>query len=361
MDDPLKEKLFIAYYDARRNKRNKLSQLSFERNYESNLLRLYEDIRDRQYELQPSICFIVNDPVKREVFAANFRDRVVHHLIYNDIWRIFDRQFIFDSYSCRPGKGTLFGVHRLEHFIRSCTNNYNRVDGFILKLDIQGYFMSIDRALLYEKVMKGLKTPGNQNVLDLNLMEFLISKVIFNDPTQGCRIRGRKSDWRGLPPSKSLFYAMPGKGLPIGNLTSQLFSNIYLNELDQFVKRELKIRFYGRYVDDFFLIHPDKNYLIQCRGWIKQFLTEKLFLTLHPRKIYLQHYSKGVKFLGVMIKPYRSYVDRRIVHQFRQKMSCSYQNCFDDESSVQSYLGLFEHHNSFLLLKRMGFKRREDG
>jgi retron-type reverse transcriptase len=355
--DPLLADLFKAYYDARRNKRNTPSALRFETRYESNLLKLYQEIRDRSYELQPSICFIVNEPVKREVFAADFRDRVVHHLIYNYIWPVFDRQFIYDSYSCRPGKGTLFGIRRLEHFIRSCSQNY-RMDCYILKMDIRGYFMSMDRALLFEMVMTGLVNSRFVENLDLDLLQYLIRKTIFNDPTDGCIIRGHRSDWEGLPPTKSLFTALAGKGLPIGNLTSQLFSNIYLNELDQFVKRELKIKYYGRYVDDFFLIHPDREYLKNCIIWIREMLSDKLRLELHPKKMYLQHYAKGVKFLGVLIMPWRTYPDRRVVNRLKAVLleyfdATNSRDLFRYQCRVMSYIGLLRQHNTKTLLSRI--------
>jgi len=153
----------------------------------------------------------------------------------------------------------------------------------------------------------------------------------------------------------------PGKGLPIGNLTSQLFSNIYLNELDHFVKRQLKIKYYGRYVDDFFLVHPDRDYLKQCIWWISGFLNDRLMLMLNPKKIYLQHFSKGVKFCGVIVKPHITYVDNRLVQRFRKVLASGIDpgeeesNFKSYQSSITSYLGMLEHHNSYNLTRKMGF------
>ncbi len=152
----LKQDLFRAYYDARKNKRNKPDQLAFELNYEQNLLALARDIWSRRYRPGRSICFISHYPVKREIFAASFRDRIVHHLLYNYINPIFERRFINDAYSCRLGKGTSYGIARLDHFIRSCSENYQK-DAYILKLDIKGYFMSIDRGILYRKIISTLQ------------------------------------------------------------------------------------------------------------------------------------------------------------------------------------------------------------
>lgn len=242
--------LFQAYYDARKNKRSTINALAFEINYESKLFELCEEIKSRKYEISRSICFISFEPVQREVFAADFRDRIVHHLIYNYINPYFERLFINDSYSCRVGKGTSCGIKRMDHFIRSCSRNYKK-DCWILKMDIKGYFMSMDRNILYKKVERILACFGTKSNLDIDLILFLVRKVVFHDPTKNCVIRGTKDDWIGLPKSKSLFFAGKDKGFPIGNLTSQLFGNIYLNDLDCFVKYRLGFKHYGRYVDDF--------------------------------------------------------------------------------------------------------------
>ena len=252
--------LFQAYYDARKNKRSTMNALAFEIDYEKKIFELFEDIKNRKYELGRSVCFISFDPVQREVFAADFRDRIVHHLIFNYINPIFERLFINDSYSCRIGKGTSYGIKRVDHFIRSCSQNYTK-DCYILKMDIKGYFMAMDRNILYQKIEKILARFGAKAGLDIDLILFLVRKVIFHDPTENCAIRGSKEDWVGLPKSKSLFFAGKGKGFPIGNLTSQLFGNIYLNDLDCFVKYKLGFKYYGRYVDDFLSFIGIRNIL----------------------------------------------------------------------------------------------------
>lgn len=358
--------LFQAYYDARRNKRNTRSALDFEINYERNLLELHEQIMGRHYEIMPSDCFISFDPVQREIFAAQFRDRIVHHLVYNAISPVFERAFIEDSYSCRKDKGTLYGIRRVQRFIRSCSQNYER-DCYILKLDIEGYFMSIDHQVLFCKIKEQLDRCADRNVDFAGRYDtvlYLIRKVIFNDPRAGCIVKGSCSDWNGLPRTKSLFYSPPGCGLPIGNLTSQLFSNIYLNAFDHYVKRELGIRYYGRYVDDVILVHPDRDYLKSIIRDMRGFLEKNLRLTLHPGKIYLQHCSKGVSFLGVVIKPYRTYVKTRTKRNI-EKTIRSWNRLIEEApqkgltrteetrflSSVNSYLGLIIHFNTFRLRK----------
>ena len=312
--------LFQAYFDARRNKRNTINQLEFEMDFEHNLFVLAEEIRDRTYSVGRSICFIVNNPVKREIFAADFRDRVVHHLIFNRVNHIFDSKLIRDCYSCRKGKGTSDGIERLEHHIRSVTNNHTR-EAWVLKLDIRGYFMSIDRRLLWEKIEKTIKTAMNKGELArLEETLYLLRLVVFNDPTEDCIVKGNRKTWEGLPPSKSLFHSPEGCGLPIGNLTSQMFSNIYLSDFDNWVKRELKIKHYGRYVDDFYFLHRDKEVLLRVRDMVFEYMWTNCGLTVHPNKIYLQKLEHGVTFLGAHVKPFRKYVRSRTLGTIRNNL-----------------------------------------
>ncbi len=298
LDRDLVKDVFRAYFDARKNKRGTDNQLEFEIDFEHNLFELAYDIQNETYTVGRSICFIVNNPVKREIFAADFRDRVVHHLVFNRINSLVERKLIRDCYSCRTGLGTSDGVERLGHHIRSVTNNHTR-EAWVLKLDIKGYFMSINRQLLWERVEKILtdaKNKGRGSRIDETL--YLLRLVIFNDPTRNCVIKGDPKDWAGLPPSKSLFHSPPGCGLPVGNLTSQLFSNIYLSDFDNWVKRELKMKHYGRYVDDFFFLHRRKEVLLDVRDRVSDYLTNTCGLTVHPDKVYLQKVEQGVTFLG---------------------------------------------------------------
>ena len=307
--------IFQAYYDARRNKRKTINALAFEKHLEAYLFQLIDEISTYNYEIQRSICFIINKPVKREIFAADFRDRVVHHFLYNHIAPLYENVFIEDSYSCRINKGTHYGIKRINQFIKECSKNYTQ-DCYVLKLDIKGYFMAMNKDILHNKVKSLLLRNKADLNFDLNIALYLLEKVIFNDPRINCKIKGSKSDWKGLPPSKTMFHSKENCGLPIGNLTSQLFGNVYLNEFDHWIKNELNIQYYGRYVDDFVLIHPDKEYLKSLIPKISNFLLSNLQLTLHPNKIYLQHYTKGVQFLGAKIKPYRIYIGNRTKGNF---------------------------------------------
>jgi len=355
--------LFAAYYDARKGKRNTINQLQFELNYEKKIIALYEQIISYKYKPNRSICFMVNKPVKREIFAADFRDRVVHHLIYNYIMPVFDKTFINDSYSCRIGKGTHYGIKRMDKFIRSCSKNYTQ-DCYILKLDIQGYFMAMNQNILYQKI-KNLLTKRKQKLnFDLGLVLYLIGKTIFNKTTQNCIIKGKKTDWHGLPKTKSLFHAAENCGLPIGNLTSQLFGNVYMNDFDHFVKQKLGIKYYGRYVDDFILMHENKEYLKSLIPVLSDFLLSSLQLTLHPDKIYLQHYTKGVKYLGAVIKPHRIYIANRTKANFydaltkwnikiREQKKLKKEELPEFISCMNSYLGILKHYKTYKLRKKM--------
>jgi len=362
MTNTLLTDIFLAYYDARKNKRSTINALAFEVEYEKQLLELYQDILTRQYAIRPSICFIVNKPVKREVFAADFRDRVIHHLLFNYLNPLFDSQFIFDTYSCRKHKGTLCGIARVNHFIRSSSENYSR-DSWILKADIEGYFMAIDRSILWEKIVRVL-TRKRQQHFDLDTVLYLLKKVIFNDPTRDCVFKGKKEDWVGLPRNKSLFFSWQGSGLPIGNLTSQLFGNIYLSQFDHFVRERLGMRWYGRYVDDMIFVGQNKKELLRILPLISAYLSRELRLKVHPKKISLQPFFQGVSFLGVYIKPYRMYVGRRIkgnffersteiVRQYSEVRSVSQEENQRTLSVVNAYLGSMGWCRSYTLRKKM--------
>ena len=360
-EDKITLDLFQAYFDARRNKRNTLNALEFERDFESQIFKLKDEILSLQYEPLPSICFLNKKPVLREIFAAHFRDRVVHHFIYNYISPIFEKKFINDSYSCRVGKGTHYAIKRASKFIRSCSENYTK-DCYILKLDLLGYFMSINKDILFSTINNEIKKHKILS-FDTNLILSLIQKTIFNNPTVNCKRYGNPNDWKKLPPTKSLFHASANCGLPIGNLTSQLFGNVYLNDFDHWIKKEFEIKYYGRYVDDLIIIHHNKKFLMNLITKINDFLRTNLSLNLHPHKIYIQHYSKGVNYLGAFIKPHRIYAGRRIKGNFYQTIQKHNQIIRDHRpeprelqnylSSMNSYLGILRHFKSFQFIKKL--------
>ena len=301
-----------AYLDCRHNKANSLSAINFELDWEIEAYKLWKDLCDGTYEPGPSTVFIVDYPVKREIFAASFRDRVVHHLIYKKTIEIFESMFSDDSYSTRVGRGTLYGINAVEEMIRECSENYTK-DCYILGLDIKGFFMSIDKKKLFSLIETIILMYYDHE--DRNLLIDTIRKVVFNNPQDNCIRRCPKEKWIGLPPDKSLFSSDGMHGLPIGNLTSQVFALLFLNLLDHIVKDAWGIRYYGRYVDDMRFIDRDKQHLIEVKKKLIDYLAS-IGLSLHPKKVYLQHYSKGVMFIGGMIKPGRKYVSNRTVGNF---------------------------------------------
>lgn len=358
------EELFEAYFECRKNKRNTANALAFEINYESNLVQLCEDINNGTYKIGRSIAFIVDKPVKREIFAADFRDRVVHHLIINKLNHLIEKQFIYDSYSCRVGKGTHYGIQRVDKFIRKCSDNYTK-DCYVLKLDIQGFFMHINKNVLYQKLEKFINEKYNK--ADKELVIKLCKQIIYNEPTKNCIIKGKRTNWDSLPKTKSLFHTVENTGLPIGNLTSQIFANFYMDTFDHYIKHDLQIKYYGRYVDDFVIVHQNKEYLKELLPKISNFLQADLTLTLHPKKIHLQHYKKGVKFLGAVILPNRIYTSNRTIGNFyntltKWKTIAEINKQLTKEelgkfiSSINSYLGIMKHYNTYNQRYKIIFK-----
>ncbi len=257
-------------------------------------------------------------------------------------------------------KGTHYGAAPVNQYIKECSENYTK-DCYVLKLDIQGFFMHIHRGVLV-KLLKQY-VYANYTHTEINLVLELLEKVIFNYPTERCTIKGSRKDWKGLPKNKSLFHSPKNCGVPIGNLTSQVFANFYIHQFDAFVTKELDIKYYGRYVDDFVIIHSDKEFLKLLIPTLSDFLFSKLQLTLHPNKIYLQHYSKGIKFLGTIIKPNRIYIANRTKGNFYHVLK-KYNDMIiacpiaDEQlnsfvSTVNSYLGILKHYKTYRLRKKM--------
>lgn len=353
MDKIIKD-LFIAYYDCRKNKKNTINAKKFEMNYEKNIFILSEEIKNKTYEIGKSVVFIVKKPVKREIFAADFRDRVVHHFLINKLNKLFEDEFIVDSYACRKNKGTLFGINRIFNFIKECSENYKK-DCFILKMDIQGFFMNIDKNILNKILIEFIENKYKKE--DKETVLFLTDKILKNNPRNNCIVKGKKNDWVNLPKNKSLFGVPEHCGLPIGNLTSQIFANMYLNLFDKYIKNELNIEFYGRYVDDFILIHKDKDFLLSIKPKIKEFLEENLHLILHPKKTYFQNYKKGVLFLGAFLLPKRIYIKNNLkgnifwrIKKFNNDINNIEKNKLEEiVSVVNSYMGLFSKFNTYKL------------
>ena len=349
--------LFRAYKDARKHKRKTVKQVEFEMDMEQNLVELRDELWNRTYKPGRSVCFIICEPKKREIFAAEFRDRIVHHLYYNYTCELFERTFIADSYSCRRNKGTHYGIRRLVHHIRSCSGNYKN-KAYILKCDIKGYFMNIDRRKLLKICENTLdrmachkSDAGGKKwveIIDYDFIKYLGREIILNDPVENCIVKGRQTDWDDLPASKSLFKTAKGSGLPIGNLTSQLFSNVYMNLFDQYIKRQCRERHYGRYVDDAYIVSCNKAGLRHIIDVADEYVYKVLGLKLHPDKTYIKRADYGFEFLGVYVKPYRVYIRNSTKKRIANAISSlKYREDVNIPHVVNSYLGILSHCRSY--------------
>lgn len=362
--------LYAAFQCAKRHKTSRPYVHTFERRLKRNIESLADDLLSRRYMPEPSSCFIVEHPKKREVFAAQFRDRVVHHLYYNYTHGLFERTFIEDTYSCIPGRGTHYGIERLTKHIRQESDNWHK-ECYVMKLDIRGYFMHINRKKLLELANGTLKKMAKrpcgeaqgttafpcgetsrhttwEDILDIDFMLWLTEQIVMLDPKTHCRIVGDMSDWEGLDKNKSLFWTNDGCGLPIGNLTSQLFSNVYLNAFDQFMKRVLKCKHYGRYVDDAYVVSQDKEWLLSIVPKMDAFLREQLGLELHQGKLILSDAKNGVEFLGGFVKPFRTYISNSTLGRtLRGIREMDLNNVNKVWRSVNSFLGMMVHYDSY--------------
>lgn len=339
------EALFTAYFDCRRHKRNTLNQLKFEADLEPNLMQLWRELNDGSYVIGRSIAFVVMKPKIREVWAADFRDRVVHHLIYNAVRERFHHRFIRDSYACIPGRGIHDGCRRVSGFARSITRNWTR-PAYVLKIDVANFFNSIDRTILLPLIERRVQEEW---------LLRLIRQVTLHDPRPTAVLQSPRSLFEQVPAHKSLLRARHHIGLPIGNLTSQFFANVYMNELDQFAKHVLKAHYYGRYVDDIVMFHTDSAVLNQWLVQIDAFLHTKLNLGIHPNKVWLNLADKGVDFIGFIIKPGRVYVRHSTLNACQQRV-CRWErqgSPLDTESlgklasSLNSYMGMLRQVNGY--------------
>ena len=278
-------------------------------------------------------------PKLREVFAADFRDRIVHHVLVEHLEAAAEPRVIYDSYACRKSKGTHRAVKRLQRFTRSVTEN-NSKQAYCLQLDVRSFFVTMNKDILFDLV-KGYSEDKN--------MIWLAEVIIYNDCTENCRMTKGKDLLRYIPEHKTLFRQAKNRGLPIGNLTSQFFANVYLNELDQFVKHILKCKYYMRYMDDALILHHDKDQLEKWTHKIDVFLKSKLDLELNIKKTIIKPVSNGIDYLGYVVRPFYILVRRRVVNNLKQKIY----NGTLNRQSYMSYLGHFKYANAYRLKQRM--------
>lgn len=282
-----------AWASTRRHKRTKASIRAYGAQIERNLVALHEALTAGTYTPGRSICFAIVRPKPREVWAATVGDRVGHHLLYDAIAPRFERAFIADSCACIAGRGTLYGARRLEAKVRSITRGFTR-PAYYLKCDIANFFVSIHKPTLRVLIARRVHEP---HLLDL------ADRILFHDPRADVDMQGAPERMALVPAHKSLLNQPADRGLPIGNLSSQFFANVYLDELDQFIKHRLGARHYIRYVDDLVLLHESARQLNAWREKIDAFLQERLQLRLNPSKTVVQPIARGVDFVGQVVRP----------------------------------------------------------
>jgi retron-type reverse transcriptase len=304
-EKPTFQELVKAYFDCRKHKRNTSSALAFEQNLERNLTELYDELQANTYQPGKSICFVITRPKPREVWAADFRDRIVHHLFYNRISPRFYASFITDSCACIPERGTLYAARRLESKIRSATQNWSK-PCFYLKCDLANFFVAIDKNILHQQIAAKVTEPWWLKLGEL---------ILFHDPRLDFELRGDPDKIKLVPAHKRLVNQPQNLGLPIGNLSSQFFANIYLNSLDQYIKHRIGAKHYVRYVDDFVLLHESPQWLNNALDHINAFLPARLNAKLNPTKTILQPVDRGVDFVGQVIKPWCRYTRKRTVNE----------------------------------------------
>lgn len=347
--DFLLKELIEAYHKARiGGKRKTEDEHRFEVNDLENLFHLRDAILTRNYQPSRGVAFIIHDPVTREVFAAPFTDRVVHHFLfkYADMW--WNHRLLPCSYSCRKNMGTLYGIKDLQRKIRRVSHD-GTIPTVAVKNDFRGYFMSIPHQQSFERIVWGLDRQFPEQGELYRTLRFLWREIIFDDPAAGVKIRGRRSDWDDLPADKSLFTQPADRGQVIGNLTSQLASNIYLDQLDRFIVIDLGIRNHCRYVDDFIEVIPLadlERFLAEDMPRIERFITH-LELTLHPHKQKIIPVEKGADFLGV--KVFRDHIvpGDRIAKNYADKiykLATTGQGKLDSITSYDGHLAHFDSH-----------------
>ncbi len=281
-----------------------------------NILELHSDLINKTYKHGSYYAFKINDPKPRDIHKATVRDRIVHHAIYRSLYPYFDKKFIFDSYSCRNKKGTHKALNRFRDLARKVSQN-NTKTAWVLKGDIRKFFANIDHQILKDILRKYIKDDD---------IIWLLGRVIDSFHTENNE----------------------NAGLPLGNVTSQLLINVYMNEFDQFINRKLKVKYYIRYADDFLILDTDKSYLESLIPKIAEYLGNELKLSLHPDKVYIKSFSSGVDFLGWVHFSHhrilRTTSKRRMFRRLKENSS---------NGTLTSYLGMLKHGNTYKLIKRI--------
>lgn len=358
-----------AFEDCCRHKKSS-NQCTLYRLKTVDLVTLAGEVKNLSYKPTTSVTFVVTFPKLREIFAANFRDRIVQHWIVLRIEPLLEHRFIEDgdvSYNCRKGYGTLAATVKLRSLIEEVSQKYAQ-HAYIGRYDIHSFFMSIDVRVLWTQLEPFIRELYHGT--DIETLLYLLKETVFHRPQENCVRKGDTSLWQYLDPRKSLFHSQDCIGMPIGNITSQLLANFYLSEFDAHMMKlcsELGAR-YIRFVDDFSIVSQDPRIIKQLAHYAGIFLREKLHLQLHPDKVYMQEVRHGVKFVGTVIKPGRNYLSNRTVGKFVSALDALEKLCTDilekgpnNErifrldgmiSGVNSYLGFACHNSSYSILYR---------
>lgn len=319
------DNLLLAFKKARKHKTLKDYVIFFEKKLKNNLLMLRSELLLHCYSPKPLINFIIRDPKTRKISKSNFRDRIIHHALCNIIEPIFERSFIFDSYANRLGKGTLKAIERLNDFKRKVSKN-NTLPCYMLKADIRRYFETVNHKVLMKVISKKIK---DKRIL------WLIKKIISNSSYEQ-------------------------KGMPLGNLTSQFFANVYLNELDQFVKHKFKAKYYIRYVDDFVILHQNPKSLKIYKEKIMSFLETNLLISLHQDKSKVIKLGNKFTFLGYRIFHYHRLLKKQNIIKFKKNLEhlkvkyyskiIDYDKLYD---SLEGWIACVMSANTFKLRRRI--------
>lgn len=319
------ENLFSAWDNFKKNKNKKRDVNVFEWKLEENIFCLHHELKNKSYCHGPYSVFKICDPKPRTIHKATVRDRILHHAVFNVLNPIFEPTFIHTSFSCRENYGTHKGVDFLDKMLKQASRNISR-PCFVLKCDVKKFFDTIDHGILLSIIEKRVKDES---------AVWLLGRIIksFHSGYSNCENR---------------------KGVPIGNLTSQLFANIYLNELDYFIKHEIRAKHYVRYTDDFLLVSENKEYLNEIIPKIIKFLDEKLLLKIHSEKLKIAKINQGVDFLGYVLFPkyrlIRNKTKRRILRKLKARIENYNSGIISENSllqSLQSYLGFLSHANTY--------------
>ena len=307
--------LLLAWEEFIRGKRNKKDVQEFYMNLMDNILSLHYDLSNKTYSHGGYEEFNISDPKPRIINKASVRDRLLHHAVYRILYPFFEQKFISDSFSCRDEKGTHRALERFTYFYGKVSRNKTRTS-WVLKCDIKKFFHSISHQTL-SKILE--ECIPDRDIINL-LREIIIS---FNS-------------------------GKAGVGLPLGNLTSQLFANVYMNEFDQFVKHKLKVKYYIRYADDFVILSENKSYLNEIIPAISNFLQNNLSLTLHPDKIYIKTLYSGVDFLGWVNFPNHKTIRNRTKNRILKRIKEN-----RNSKTLSSYIGLLKHGNTRTVKERV--------